>query len=118
MPSLQLGRVQLEFRLDVGVGNFEACLVASAHQAGPGDLSSQLQLQGGLAGAAACQYLSELLGIHSHMASHAGIGSVHVVIGRHDVVALGLAQFEDLIDEAVDRFLAGRWLVGAQFHEF
>ena len=98
--------MQLKLRLDVLVPDFQACLVTAAHKIGPGDLRPQSPLQRVIAGAAGREQLGQLLRIDSHAGCDGVVGLVDLRVGDVEAVTLGLGDLQDLVDQAVEHFLA------------
>jgi hypothetical protein len=103
---LFVGLVQLHLRFDILVADLEARLEASAHQIGPGDLRPQAALERIGAGAAGREHLRELVGVQAHAGGDEPIGIVDLIVWDFEAVALGLNDFQDLVDDAVHYLLA------------
>jgi hypothetical protein len=67
--------------------------------------------------AIACKYLRQLRLVEAHARCHKGIGILHLRFGNIDAEPLGFGHFQNLIDQAVERLLARRRLLGAQLNE-
>ena len=117
MSLFFLGLVQLELRFDVLVPDFQARLVTAAYKIGPGDLRPQPPLKGIVARAAGRQQLRQLLRVDSHAGRDIGVRIVHFRIGHFEAETLGLVHFQNLVDEAIEHFLARWHLFGAHLNE-